>query len=327
MDEIKDISFVIITYNEEFGIRKCLDSIESLNKVNCEVICIDSGSTDGTVEIIKQYSDKIEHIQLYGVSGYSNAAIGRNVGIKYSSKKYIYFIDGDIALNYQFITESLKLIRDNDADAVTGRLAEIQYDEQYSKVLNIIEDRFHINEHKRVRISGGCFIVKKAIVDEIGYFNEKLVMNEDIDFSLRISRLYEFISIPVSMGTHHTVAYENSSRIMKGFFSKNRYYGKVVLSNIFHVPSLMALLRRYSGITFGWIVYFTAILFSFYDASTAVKFFIIVLILDCIAGVLKGKSVVYRIYNHYVSSFVSVISIFVPLPNHGIISSVNKVEL
>ena len=82
MRAIKDVSFVVITYNESFSIRKCLDAYTRLLTENCEVICVDSDSTDGTVDVIREYKDSIVYLQLLQIKNYSNAAVGRNVGLK-----------------------------------------------------------------------------------------------------------------------------------------------------------------------------------------------------------------------------------------------------
>ena len=53
-NHICNISFIIIAANEEFAIKKCLESIDKLPLVNCEIICIDSSPNDYTIDIMKK---------------------------------------------------------------------------------------------------------------------------------------------------------------------------------------------------------------------------------------------------------------------------------
>jgi glycosyltransferase involved in cell wall biosynthesis len=59
--------------------------------VNCEVICIDSGSSDGTLDIIKSFIGQIENYKIIKISGYQNASIARNAGIEKALKDYVFF--------------------------------------------------------------------------------------------------------------------------------------------------------------------------------------------------------------------------------------------
>ncbi|MFP4573785.1 MAG: glycosyltransferase family 2 protein, partial [Desulfobacterales bacterium] len=61
---IENISFIVIARNEEFGVNKCLESIATMNPVNCEVICVDSDSSDNTLEVMKSYTGKIDNLRV-----------------------------------------------------------------------------------------------------------------------------------------------------------------------------------------------------------------------------------------------------------------------
>ena len=174
-----DVSFVVITLNEVFSIKKCLNSIVNLCTVNCEVICVDSGSTDGTINIIMDYQTKISNLSLYIINGYANAAVARNVGIKNAKKNYIYFIDGDVEVQRSFIIQALILIDDGLAYSVSGRLMEYKYDAEYKKILIKVDDRYRIKQKNTVRISGGLFLAKRCVVKDIGYFDEVFEKYED----------------------------------------------------------------------------------------------------------------------------------------------------
>jgi len=161
-DIISSISFIVIALNEEHSIQKCLLSISSMNMIDCEIICVDSGSTDKTLSIMRKFGSKVENFRIFTIEGYANAAIARNIGIKHAKKEILYFVDGDIELKKDFILEACDKFRIG-YDAVTGSLLEYQYTSDYSRV---IKKTVRDNTTKKERlgyISGGCFLIKKAL--------------------------------------------------------------------------------------------------------------------------------------------------------------------
>lgn len=90
-----DISVIVPAYNVEKYISSCLDSLLNQTKKEIEIIAIDDGSTDNTLNILNEYKrnnpNKI-HVISQNNQGLS---ITRNNGIKLSTGKYISFVDGD----------------------------------------------------------------------------------------------------------------------------------------------------------------------------------------------------------------------------------------
>ena len=142
-----------------------------MNLKNCEVICIDSNSSDKTLEVMLFFKDKINSLTVYQIRGDVNVAIARNVGIMSSHKKYIFFVDGDIELEQDFICLALKKLEKGNYMAVTGDLSEIQYSLGYKSVLKKIESRYCLSKEKDIYFSGGNFIAKRKVINDIGLFN------------------------------------------------------------------------------------------------------------------------------------------------------------
>ena len=86
------ISVIINTYNAQNYIDKCIQSIISQTYKNIEIIIVNDGSTDNTLNICKKYKDnriKIIDQENKGLS------LARNIGIENSNGKYLYFVDAD----------------------------------------------------------------------------------------------------------------------------------------------------------------------------------------------------------------------------------------
>lgn len=84
------VSFVILTYNEERVIKRCIESILSIAD---EIIVIDSQSNDRTIEIIKSLNSDIIHV--YSIKWINDFSYARNIGIDKASGDWIFFIDAD----------------------------------------------------------------------------------------------------------------------------------------------------------------------------------------------------------------------------------------
>lgn len=104
----KKISAYIITFNEEAKIRDCLESVKWAD----EIVVLDSFSTDKTVEICREYTDKI--IQ-HEFAGFGNL---RNIAVKHTSHDWILSVDADERVTGELRDEILEKLKNGpDADA------------------------------------------------------------------------------------------------------------------------------------------------------------------------------------------------------------------
>ena len=87
------VSVCIGTYNREKYIRETLDSVFAQTYPNIEVIVVDDASTDGTVDIIREYGDRVRLV----VRGINSGlpAVPRNQGVRLAGGKYVAFLDSD----------------------------------------------------------------------------------------------------------------------------------------------------------------------------------------------------------------------------------------
>ncbi len=244
--EIKNISFIIIARNEEFAVKKCVQSIAAMSLEDCEVICVDSDSTDNTLSVMKAFTNKIAILTLLKCSGYVNAAVARNAGLQYATKDYIYFVDGDVELFPEFIIKALDRIKSGRADAVTGKLQEIQYTPDYQKQIRTVTRR-NFQEEKPAQATGGIFLTRKDIIDKHGTFDTNFVRLQDFDYTLRISRHGTLLQLPEFIGIHHTQEFHNRSWeiFRKGY---SRLYGALFRRHWNHPRGIWFLLRGNRGL-------------------------------------------------------------------------------
>lgn len=283
---INNVSFIVIARNESFPVEKCLSSIASMPLSCCEIICVDSDSSDNTLEVMNSYEDQISSLKIIKCTGHLNAAVARNTGMRYATKDYIFFVDGDVELYPEFICEALNRIQERKADAVTGKLLEIQYCPDYKNEIRRLVRRKMMTKEKKCLMTGGIFIATKEIITRVGLWDNNFFRLQDFDYTLRISRYGTLIQLPEFIGIHHTQEFHDRSwqDFRKGY---PMLYGKLLRKNLDCPTFVIRLLRGNRGLTtfllFGSVMLcglLAALLFSF-SLTHIVLAGILCLSIDC----------------------------------------------
>ena len=105
-----NLSVTVITLNEEENLSKCLDSIKSIAG---EIIVVDSGSTDKTVEIAKKFGAKIFARE------FDNYGAQKNFAVKKATKDWIFSIDADEVVTRKLAKEIKEVIKSNEFEGYT----------------------------------------------------------------------------------------------------------------------------------------------------------------------------------------------------------------
>jgi glycosyltransferase involved in cell wall biosynthesis len=330
---IQNITFIVIARNESFAIGKCLESIASLPLIDCEVICIDSDSIDNTLDIMKGYIGKIQNYIIIQCSGYLNSAVARNAGLKYATKEYIYFVDGDTQLESTFIPTALKILLTEQADLVTGQLMDIHYNDVDHKEMYRVSDRHRINETKQLYLSSGTFIVRTSLVKKVGLFDERFHRHQDMDYLLRSCRHGRFLGIPVLMGIKYTSADDDTRhwcRIKKLY---PMLWGLLIRKNIDQPKFIVAIFKQNRGFLAGFVVYGLFIVGILATAFLSVDFLYVALavsfmvISDLVWGALRNKNVLNCFLLHYLYVPLIVVGIFVSINNKRLPTTVKQISL
>lgn len=109
------VSVIVIAYNIEKYISKCINSIVRQDYENLQIIVVDDGSSDGTFRIVEKLSKKDNRIiPIEKENGGPSSA--RNFGMRYAEGKYIVFVDGDDYVAKDYISYLYKLITFNNSD-------------------------------------------------------------------------------------------------------------------------------------------------------------------------------------------------------------------
>lgn len=224
-----DLTVIIIGRNEYATLQKNLHNLEEYTKktlLSLQIVYIDSDSSDGSLEMVCRHRDKVPNLRAIRLAGQMNASVARNAGIRYAEGKYILFLDGDVVFNCEFILHALDLFQQSHGiGAVTGKLLEV-FDPEKPWVF---VDRERHGKKKSCCL-GGNFICRSTTVQEIGFFDEKLVLNEDIDYTIRIyNRNLDLIELNHVFGVHFTEPYNEIKRLCRDLARFHYVYPGVLL--------------------------------------------------------------------------------------------------
>lgn len=111
------VSIIVPVYNVEKYLVKCLDSICSQTLKDIEIICVNDGSTDGSLKILEEYQKKDERIRIITQSNQGLSA-ARNTGLEIATGKYIGFVDSDDFISLNMYEDLYNTIVKYDTDVV-----------------------------------------------------------------------------------------------------------------------------------------------------------------------------------------------------------------
>lgn len=187
------VSVIIITYNIEKYISKCIKSVEKQDYKNLEIIIVDDGSTDRTFEIIQNTSSKDKRIHVYRKKN-GGPSSARNYGLDISKGKYVLFIDGDDFVAEDYVSYLYGLITNNDSDfAFSKNLFSSKRQQQVTKDRKEIltpEQATALLMSTTVVVSSTNKIYNSSFLNKNKIrFNEKLFYGEGLSFITTVSQL------------------------------------------------------------------------------------------------------------------------------------------
>lgn len=190
-DECK-ISIIVPCYNSEKYLHRCIESIINQTYKNIEIILINDGSTDKTLEILEEFQRKDDRILIINKAN-SGVSDSRNIGIDRASGRYIMFVDADDFLEINAVQILYDCSKKNKADVVRARYKRIENNNIVSECDIDKYNNFNIKKLLYDILSGklGCYvwalIIKKDFLIKNNLkFDNRLTIMEDQLFYINI---------------------------------------------------------------------------------------------------------------------------------------------
>ena len=261
-----DISIIVPVYNAEKYLEKCLVSLLNQTLKNIEIIVVNDGSTDKSLEIALKLSKSDQRIKIYTQSN-GGASRARNLGIKMSSGKYLGFVDADDYIKPEMFEHLLNLCENNDCDmsicgwyVVDGDNVRKSHFNSKLKIMTTEEAIDMLLDHFSFDNFSCNKLFKKKLFNDVEYpngiiFEDLLVIYKLINNSKKIAAdstpLYYYVqhnnSITNNLQKHLNVtAFESfvirkndllqlypklKNKIRSNFFTANKMYFMISLNS------------------------------------------------------------------------------------------------
>jgi len=242
MEQQPRVSVIILNYNGKQFLETCLTSVFNTEYSNFEVVFVDNGSTDGSIDFVKERFSKNPRLKIIKNEENLGFAEGNNVGVKYAKGDYIVFLNNDTEVDSNWLRELVKVMEfDQTIGAAQSKLL---FADTRDKIWGIgefmdyfgetstkgwgeknVEQYTHVEEV--FNAIGASMIISRRIFTEVGMFDPAFfIQHEDVDLGWRIWLTgHKIVFTPKSVVYHvggGTLQKEIPSSFKTFFSEKNR---------------------------------------------------------------------------------------------------------
>jgi glycosyltransferase involved in cell wall biosynthesis len=223
MSEFTKISVIIPVYNAELYLHKCLDSILNQTLQDFEVIFVDDGSTDSSLNILNEYAKTDSRIIVLNQEnqGQGNA---RNLGIANAKGEYIYFMDQDDWIDNNLFEKAYKKGKDFDADIV-----EVPFIYEFGSKSKISTLKFKMPDNKvfdykinknylfGTSFAGWSRFVKRELIEKENIQFSKYRSLEDFIYTIK-AKIYAKKIVSINKQNYHYKVRSDSDLNSKKYY-------------------------------------------------------------------------------------------------------------
>ena len=208
-----NLSIIVVTYNSERDIARCLASVARSAIPGTEVLVVDNHSSDQTVLAVREASPWVRLIARPDNLGF---AAGNNSALPYASGRYLLLLNPDTELHEGAVSEMLKYLEAHPECAICGPVLE-DGEGRPAPLLpkpgvgNAVLGCFglarmlsrRVDRHAPAALSGACMLMRSALISEIGFLDVSMHTQEDVDLCLRAQkRGYKLALVKTARVTH-----------------------------------------------------------------------------------------------------------------------------
>lgn len=218
------VSIVIPVFNEERYLPSCLMSLMALRypKDRYEILLVDNGSTDRTLEIARTFNEVSIHVK-------EDVKVGavRNYGVQQAKGSVIVFLDSDCVVNPEWLTDGIRKLTENSGSVIGGQYLLRDDPSWLEKYWILVSPNQSVRE---TSLLGGCIFIPKEVFLNIGGFDESLNAGEDSDLTARLKREHVSVVIDPSLSVIHL---GNPSRV-PSFIARQLWHSSDYINGLPH---------------------------------------------------------------------------------------------
>jgi len=190
MEDNKTLSIIVPVYNSGQFLEKCVNSLINQTVKDIEIILVNDGSSDNSLEICKNFAEKDERIRVFDQpnSGQSKA---RNVGLDHAKGRFITFVDSDDWVDLNYYEKLIASADVHQADIACGSIIrERKYSNKFR--INYREECVYIKPQAKIdaaKVPDMCYVWNKvyraSLLNKLHLRFVEGMFFEDVDFVTR----------------------------------------------------------------------------------------------------------------------------------------------
>jgi len=237
------ISVIIPVYNGEATIKETIASVLNQTFKDFELIVIDDGSTDSTLDVLSSIQDP--RLKVFSYPN-GNQAVSRNRGLSRATGEYISFIDADDLWTPDKLEAQLKALQENPQAGVAYSWTDL-IDEAGNFIRGGAKIYWKGESHARMLLndfveSGSNPLIRAEAFKEVGKFDESLPPAEDWDMWIRLAARYHYIVVPSVQVLYRIRANSSSTNVLR----MEQVSLRIIERRYAEAPESIQHLKRYS---------------------------------------------------------------------------------
>ena len=258
-----EVSIIIPVYNREKTIKRCIDSIVNQTLLPNEIIVVDDGSTDKTLEILNGFGSDIKIIK----QNHKGAQAARNAGIRAAQGEYIAFLDSDDEWMPEKLEVQMKELKKKPNAVICGNgIIQRDWKGDIPKVYDSAgKKNIRVGSRKTFMLRGKSGYVYKELLENsfclfqalltskenllcIGMLDENVPSYQEWDTAIRLAEKFEFVFLRRPMFIYHLHDEETISKDPKKDIDGLEYIYKKYQIEIIHQLGNSELTQKYKAL-------------------------------------------------------------------------------
>jgi glycosyltransferase involved in cell wall biosynthesis len=201
-------SVVIPTYNRKPILEKCLKALENQHLSDriqgYEVVVVDDGSTDDTLEWLAKHQDELPHVRVFE-QDHQGPAAARNLGVEKATGETIVFIDSDLVVTEQFLQSHADALVKGERDLGSDRIFTYGWVINTCNFEDPTSEPYKITDFSAAYFATGNVAIARKWLEKAGLFDTRFQLYgwEDLELGVRLKELgLKLIKCPAAVGYH-----------------------------------------------------------------------------------------------------------------------------
>lgn len=227
-------SLIIVHYNGISRVKSCLVSLEKLSYSNVEVILIDNGSTDGSLEFIRE---SFPEVKIF-INSENNFAKALNLGISLAKGNYIGFLNNDVVVDSEWLGFLVNKLETSPEIGVVGGKILLKDGRINSAGVQELPDFYwqdlgfgekDIGQYEtEMHVKGLCWaavLFRRQCLENVGAVDDDFVMYfEDVEYCKRcLIKGWKLLYLPQAIVYHEFGASSRGNKLTEYFCNRNRF--------------------------------------------------------------------------------------------------------